>query len=70
LWCFSGGDKRPGELRSALVSITNEFRSSGESLVIEITAGKMPARRLLCSVSRVTSIRCRKQLSLEEVTWQ
>jgi hypothetical protein len=33
-------------------------------------AGKLPARRLLSSVSRVTSIRCRKQLSLKEETWQ
>jgi hypothetical protein len=35
----------------------------------EITAGKLPARRLLFSAS-ATSIRCRKQLSLKEETWQ
>jgi hypothetical protein len=32
-------------------------------------AGKLPARRLLCSESD-ESIRCRKQLSLKEETWQ
>jgi hypothetical protein len=33
-------------------------------------AGKLPARRLLCSVSRVMSMRRRKQQSLKEETWQ
>jgi hypothetical protein len=32
-------------------------------------AGKLPARRLLCSESD-KPIRCRKQLSLKEETWQ
>jgi hypothetical protein len=33
-------------------------------------AGKLPARRLLSSESLMTPIRCRKQLSLKEETWQ
>jgi hypothetical protein len=33
-------------------------------------AGKLPARRLLSGESQVTAIRCRKQLSLKEETWQ
>jgi hypothetical protein len=32
-------------------------------------AGKLPARRLLSNVSR-NSMRCRKQQSLKEETWQ
>jgi hypothetical protein len=33
-------------------------------------AGKLLARRLLFSESRATAMRCRKQQSLKEETWQ